>query len=289
VSGVEGVLTFTDATSPADLVADARRIEALGYDSMWLPDLMGRDVFATAGFLLANTERLRVATGIANVYGRDATSTAQLARTLAELHDGRFILGLGVSHPQSAEMRGHEWIPPARKLGQHLEEMALVRPRSPEPSRAAPIYIAAHGPKLLQLAAEHADGANSYLMPPEHTRAAREILGPDKALNVVLPCCLCEDAERARHVARKGLAIYLALPAYHRQWRRFGLDDGDFDGGASDRLVDTLVAWGDIDTIRGRVESYLDAGATRVLTMPYNPEGRGLHWPLLETLAPASE
>jgi probable F420-dependent oxidoreductase len=286
MSGVEGILAFVDAMGADELIATAKRIEALGYEEMWLPDLLGRDVFATAGFVLANTERLRVATGIANVYGRDATTTAQLAHTLAELHGGRFILGLGVSHPQAAELRGHTWIAPHTKLKSHLEEMARVTPRSPAPAKPAPVYIAAHGPKLLRLAAELADGANTYLMPPEHTREARAILGPDKALNVVLPCCLCTDAERARHVARKGLAVYLGLPAYHRQWKRFGLDEREFAEGASDRLVDTLVAWGDEQTIARRVDAYTAAGATRIEVIQYNPEGRGPHWPLLEALAP---
>jgi probable F420-dependent oxidoreductase len=283
---VGGVLSATDAMQPKELIAHALRLEELGYDAIWLPDLHGRELFVTAGFVLAQTTRLRVATGIANVYGRDALSSAQAARTLSELYGGRFILGLGVSHPQAAQVRGHQWIPPVAKLRSYLDEIAAASPRSPEPASAAPIYIAAHGPKLLALAAESADGANTYLMPPDHTRQAREILGPDKVLNVVLPCCLCEDAKRARQVARAGLSIYLELPAYHRQWLRFGLDDTDWQSKGSDRLVDTCVAWGSEAAIRDRITAYVDAGASQVQLLPYNPEGRGLHWELLEALAP---
>jgi len=175
---VDGVLFYTDAMRPRDCVADALRLEALGYDSIWLPDLFGRELFITAGYLLAATTRLRVATGIANIYARDAMSSAQAARTLSELYGGRFILGLGVSHPQAASARGHVWQPPVEKLSGYLAGIASASINAPEPLNVAPIFVAAHGPRLLALAAERADGANTYLMPPEHTQQARTILGP---------------------------------------------------------------------------------------------------------------
>jgi probable F420-dependent oxidoreductase len=272
--------------SPEAITAEALRLEALGYDSVWLPDLFGRDVFVLAGFLLAHTTRLRVASGIAHVYARDAMATAQGARALAELYGGRFILGLGVSHSRAAELRGHRWIPPVRKMRAYLEGLAAARVRSPAPARPAPVYIAAHGPKLLALAAELADGANTYLMPPEHTRQAREILGPEKDLNVVMPCCLCTDVDRARAVGRRALHVYLGLPAYRRRWRKLGFGDDDFETG-SDRLVDSLVAWGDETAIRERIASHRDAGASHVQILPYNAEPEGtLPWKLLEALAP---
>ena len=151
----DGVLSATERMSAAELVAYVHRLEELGYAELWLPDIFGREIFATAGFVLSRTERLRVATGIANVYGRDATTTAHATRTLSELHDGRFILGLGVSHPQVAELRGHTWEPPVRKLRSYLEGIAAATARSPEPALNAPVYIAAHGPALLRLAAQH--------------------------------------------------------------------------------------------------------------------------------------
>ena len=282
---VDGVVSFSESMNPSELVAYALRLEELGYGSLWLPDLFGRELFSTAGFILGNTTRLQVATGIANVYARDAMSAAQGARTLSELYEGRFVMGLGVSHPQAAEMRGHEWIAPVSKLRAYLEGSAAAKVMSPEPPKTAPIYIAAHGPKLLALAATHADGANTYLMPPDHTREARGILGDEKALNVVLPCCLCADEQRARQTARKGLAMYLGLPAYHRQWKRFGFSDGDFADGGSDRLVDSAIAWGDEAAIRKRMDAHMQAGATRIEIIGYNPGGRGHDWKLLETFA----
>jgi probable F420-dependent oxidoreductase len=273
---------------PDELIEYAERLESLGYEELWLPDLFGRELFVTAGFVLSRTRRIRVATGIANVYARDPMSTAQGARTLGELYDGRFILGLGVSHPHAAEMRGHAWIPPVRKLRSHLEGMTAAPVRRSESSARARVYIAAHGPKLLALAAELADGANTYLMPPEHTREAREILGPDKTLNVVLPCCLCDDVDQARRTARKGLAMYLELAAYHRQWKRFGFGSEDIAGKGSDRLIDAIIAHGDEPALRRRIADHVAAGASRVLLISYNPEGRGPHWKLLEALAPGA-
>jgi probable F420-dependent oxidoreductase len=288
VADIAGVVSFTDGMKPSEVVGYAERLESLGYEELWLPDLFGRELFVTASFLLSQTRRIRVATGIANVYARDPMATAQAARTLGELYDGRFILGLGVSHPHAAEARGHTWIPPVRKLREHLEGMRGAPLRDPGAEARAPVYIAAHGPKLLALAAELADGANTYLMPPDHTREARGILGPDKTLNVVLPCCLCGDLDRARQTASRGLAMYLELDAYRRQWRRFGFGSADFEGGGSQRLLDGLVAHGDESALRSRIADHLAAGASRILLVSHNPEGRGPHWKLLEALSPGA-
>ena len=280
-----GVVFFTDGLDAKALLAFALRIEELGY-TLWVPEFFGREPFSTVSFLLARTRRLHVATGIANVYARDALVTAQARQTLAELSDGRFILGLGVSHPPMAEAHGQEWLPPVRKMRDYLDTIANTKVGSPEPERPAPIWLAAHGPGLLRLAGSRADGANTYLMPPEHTREARDLVGADTQLNVLLPCCLCDDERRAREIGRRALAIYLPLPAYRRQWTRFGFAESDFEDGGSDRLIDTVVAWGDEAAIRARMTAHLEAGASQIALSPLNPEGRGPHWVVLEALAP---
>jgi probable F420-dependent oxidoreductase len=280
-----GIIFFTDGLPAQDLDRFALRLEELAYDFLFVPEFFGREPFTTVSHILARTTTLRVATGIANVYARDAMTTAQCRQTLAELYEERFVLGLGVSHPPMAEAHGVEWLPPLRKMREYLETIESMKVQSPRPKTPSAIWIAAHGPKLLALAAERTDGANTYLMPPEHTRRAREIIGPDARLNVVLPCCLTEDPERARHVARKGLATYLPLPAYRNQWKHWGFDDADFENGGSDRLTDRTVAWGDIGTIRARMAEHEEAGATSIVISPYNPEGRGAHWPLIEAIA----
>ena len=131
---------------------------------------------------------------------------------------------------------------------------------------------------------ERLDGANTYLLPPAHTRMARDLIGPDKRLNVVLPCCLCEDADTARAIARRALSIYMPLPAYQKEWLRFGFDPSDWSDGGSDRLIDMIVAWGDEAAIRARIQQYEDAGASHIAVSAYNPQGRGIPWQLLEVL-----
>jgi probable F420-dependent oxidoreductase len=281
------IIFFTDGLEAGELESFARRLEELGYDALWVPEFFGREPFATVSFLLARTSRLRVATGIANVYARDALIAAQSRQTLAELSGGRFILGLGVSHPPMAEAHGLEWIPPVRKMSAYLATIAETKVQSPAADQPAPIWLAAHGPGLLRLAAKHADGANTYLMPPPHTEKAREIVGPDFRLNVVVPCCLCDDEAVGRRMGRKALGIYLPLPAYQRQWLKWGFTPADFENGGSDHLIDSLVAWGDEAKIRQRMDDHRAAGATQIAISPLNPEARGPqpHWKLLEAFA----
>jgi len=281
-----GVIFFTDGLAAPELASFALRLESLGYDALWVPELFGREPYVTASFVLARTERLKVATGIANVYSHVAIVAAQCRQTLAELFGGRFVLGLGVSHPPMAKAHGLQWVPPVRKMSDYLDAIEGAKLQAPEPEHPAPIWISAHGPGLLKLASQRADGANTYLMPPSHTARAREILGPDKRLNVVVPSCLCEDAATARSTGRKALQIYLPLPAYRRQWLQWGFGDDDFENGGSDRLIDSLLAWGSEQTIRARMQEHLDAGADQIEVSPLNPEGRGPHWKLLEALAP---
>ncbi len=280
------VIFYTDALPALALERFALRLEDLGYEALWVPEFFGREPFSTVSFVLARTTRLRVATGIANVYARDALVTAQARRTLAELSGGRFVLGLGVSHPPMAEAHGVEWLPPVRKMRETLDVIESTEVASPAPEAEAPIWIAAHGPGLLKLAASRAEGANTYLMPPAHTEQARGILGPDKRLNVVVPSCLCEDPDRARKVGRRALAIYLPLPAYRQQWKQWGFADEDFEEGGSDRLIDTVVAWGSESRIRERMEEHRRAGASHVTVSALNPEGGEPHWKLFEALAP---
>ena len=284
------IIFFTDGLEAGELASFAQKLEALGYEALWVPEFFGREPFSTVSFVLANTERLQVATGIANVYARDAIVTAQARQTLAEFSGGRFVLGLGVSHPPMAEAHGLEWVPPLRKMRAYLDTLEATSVQSPPPAEPAPIWIAAHGPLLLKLARERTQGANAYLMPPAHTRMARQRLGDGFRLNVVLPTCLCEDAELARRIGRKAISIYLPLPAYRKQWSQWGFDESDFESGGSDRLVDSAVAWGDEKTIRGRMADYIEAGASQIAISPLNPEGRGPapHWKLLEALAPSS-
>ena len=295
-----GVLFNTDRMAAPELVAYARRLEEAGVGSVWLAELFGREPFATAGVLLASTERLRVGTAIANVYARDATATAAAAATLAEASGDRFELGLGVSNRRLNQLRGHQWTAPAPRLADYLDAVRSAEIQVP-PGRY-PIWVAAHGPKMLAAATApaeapgdldspagtrpRADGVFTYLMNPDHTATTSAALPDGVGLSPMMMCLLCPDPEEARRLARKAIAYYVTLDYYHRAWRTLGFDDDDFADGGSDRLVDAIVAWGSIDDIRGRLERQQQAGATQVVVIPLNPAGGSEpHWELLDHLA----
>lgn len=265
-----GVLVSTEAMDAAALTAFARRLERLGYESLWLPELFGREPIATAGYLLGQTSTLKIATGIANIYARDAYAMAEARQTLAELSSGRFILGLGVSNAGLNGTRGHAWQMPLPKMRRYLEAMAATAISSLEPEQRAPLYIAAHGPKLQTLGAAETDGIITYLMPPEHTATSRARVGKQTTMSVVCPFLAESDPEVARHKARKALKYYLTLDYYHQEWSRLGFTSDDFGSGGSDRLIDTLVAWGDEQALKDRLAAFTQAGADRVIVMPFD-------------------
>lgn len=290
------LLHFTEGMDAAGVTEYALRLESLGYDGVWVPELTGREPMALAGYLLAQTTRLKVGIGIANVYVRDYVAAAQARHTLQELSDGRFWLGLGVSHPVLVEPRGHSFRPPTKAMGDYLRGIHATKPDGPAPTVPAPIICAAHGPKLLELARQQADGALCLNQTPEHTARAREILGPDKKLCVVVRTCFETDLDRARTLARNALNFYITLPAYHRTWKQGGFDESDFENGGSDRLLDSIFALGDLDAVKARIQSHIDAGADEIGLYPINPReklapgqvgGLDPDWVALEALAPA--
>ena len=286
---VSGVILAADTMTREELLTTVLRLESLGYDEAWVTDMYGREIYVTAAWLLAKTTRIRIASGIAHIYGRDAIASAQAGRTLSELSDGRFVQGVGVSHPVAATMRGLEWENPIGKASSYL---AAMRGETPLNIRATadsvPLYLAAHGPKMLGVAARHASGANIYMQLPEYMSFARSVLGPDKVLNVVLPCCLTTDRDVGLSAGRAALSIYLPLPAYQRQWAKQGFDESDWAGKGSDRLVEAYVPWGDAPRIADRMTEYLKAGASRIVvsSMPTDRRNPGSRWELLEAFAP---
>lgn len=283
-----GVWTFLDAMSAAESVTLARHIEALGYTALWIPEAVGRDPFAFLGFLAAHTQRLVLATGIANIYARDAMAMRAIQKTLAELSGGRFVLGLGVSHHHLVSgLRQHEYKKPVPAMSAYLDAMQSAFYRGPEPAEDAPIVLAALRPAMLRVARDKARGAHPYFTPPEHTARAREILGPDRWLIPEQMALLETDADKARAVARTNIQIYLGLPNYQNSLRWLGFTDDDIGNGGSDRLVDAIVAWGDEAAIARRIQAHHDAGADHVCIQPLRPDGQpGPDLRLLEALAP---
>ncbi|HCU90086.1 MAG TPA: LLM class F420-dependent oxidoreductase [Gammaproteobacteria bacterium] len=289
------LLQWTEGTTGSDLIDAVQRFENLGYHELWLPEIFGREPLSTAGYLLAKTERVRVSSGILNVFAHDADSAAQAANALAELSDGRFTLGLGVSHPVLVEPRGHNWILPAPKMRAYLDRLAVAPIESPLAKNPAPVVVAGHGPVLMRIAAEKADGSFVFLQTLETVKQARGILGPDKELHVAVRCILDADPVRARDLARRANAFYMSLPPYHKIWAKQGFTEKDWADG-SDDLIDAICVWGDAETVKDKLEAYYDAGATHVVLYPANPTeeyrpdsavSKQWAWDLLEALAPS--
>jgi len=260
-----GVWAALDSLPAPKAAAFARQVEGWGYGALWIPEGLGREIFSASAWLLANTRTLIVANGIANIYARDSFSTVAAQMGLNEQSVGRFLLGLGVSHVPLVEgLRKHAYGKPVTTMRAYLQAMAEADYRSVAPPATPKTVLAALGPKMLELSAELADGAHPYNVTPEHTRRAREILGSGKQLCVEQAAILETNAADARAIARSFLSFYLTLPNYVDNWRRLGFTDADFAGGGSDRLVDSIIVWGDERAIRERIEAHWQAGADHV-------------------------
>jgi probable F420-dependent oxidoreductase len=260
----------------ADEQAFARQIEALGLKALWYPEgAGGKEAFSHAAVLLAGTERLVIASGIANIWARDPMAMANGARTLGQAYPGRFVLGIGVSHAPAVASRGGRYERPFQHMQAYLEAMQSAPFGGPVGSEPVPWVLAALGPRMLRLSAERALGAHPYFVPVEHTVQARKTLGPEPLLAVEQAVVFETSAERAREVARGYTRRYLASENYANNLRRLGWGDADLAGDGSDKLVDAVVAWGDLDQIAARVREHLTAGAdhvcVQVLTSQPNP------------------
>ena len=263
--GKFGVWSSFDDLTSAQGSTFAKQIEQWGYPAVWLPEGFGRDVIAQSAWLLANTSSLIVAPGIANIYGRDPMMMHAGQMGLNEQSGGRFLLGVGVSHKMIVnDYRGHQYGKPIETMRSYLAAMKTAPFMAPVPAAAPKIVVAALGPQMLALARDHADGAHPYNVSPAHTAEARKILGPNKLLCVEQKVILETNPDRAREAGRKMINLYLPMPNYTNNWLRMGYTQDDFVNGASDRLVDGMVAWGDEAAIVKRIEQHWEAGADHV-------------------------
>jgi probable F420-dependent oxidoreductase len=245
----------------------AAEVERLGYGTLWVGESpQAKEALVHSALLLGATQRMMVATGIASIWARDAIASAR-ANALAEAFDGRFVLGLGVSHAPAVSARGHDYRRPVSAMSTYLDAMDEAKYGGPLPE-PAPRLLAALRTKMLELSAQRAQGAHPYFVPVEHTARARAVLGPDPILAPEQTVVLDTDPERARRTARRFMSLYLALPNYVNNLRDLGWSDEDFAGGGSDALVDAIVAWGEPEKIIERVRAHLDAGADHVCIQP---------------------
>ena len=246
----------------------AREIEQLGYRTLWVgetPD--GREALTHAALLLSATTGLVVATGIANIYGRDATSAANGAATLAEAWPGRFVLGLGVSHIPLVVSRGHDYGKPLAAMRAYLDGRHRPPSRCRRRKRRRGCWPRC-GPGCWSSPPHAPRGPTPTFTTPAHTAEARRILGPEPLLAPEQAVVLDTDPERARAAARTVAELYLGLPNFLNTLRTLGFTDDDFANGGSDGLIDAVIPWGDAETLAAHIRAHYEAGADHVAVQP---------------------
>jgi len=260
-----GHLRYGDAGQIADAAAE---LDELGYQAAWIPDV-GGDVLGSVETLLRSTTRMTVATGILNVWMHEPAEVAARRASWDAGWKDRFLLGLGVSH---APLIDHEhpgrYTKPYSKMVDYLDGLDAAEVPFPAGARV----LAALRPRMLGLARDRAAGAHPYFVPVEHVAHARDVLGAGPTIAVELAVVLDTNPSSARATARRHTAIYVGLPNYTNNLRDFGFGDDDFAGQGSDRLVDAIVAWGDVATIARRVTALRDAGADHICIQVIRPD-----------------
>lgn len=273
----------------ADPAADERvalsQLDSLpAYGSVWTGEgLVGKDIVAQLGIWLAATNRLVVGAGIANVWARCAEAAQAAGATLAEAYPGRFIHGIGIGHPFQAAHVGANYDSPLAVMRDYLTRMDAEAARSQVGAPPFPRVIAAVGPRMLELAAQQADGAHPYFVPVEHTEDARRRLGPEPLL-IPEQSVLVDPDPSALEAYRASLAIGAQIPPYRANLPRFGLTDHDLDT-ANDRFLNTVGVAGSPETVADRILAHLRAGADHVLISVFGDLKSVVQQ--LERLAPA--
>lgn len=262
----------------------AAAIDELGFGALWIgggnPDQRALDDLAR---LLEATSDLVVATGIANIWAWTPEALHAASGEIEAAYPGRFILGLGVSHPSLVSALGHEYRRPVAAMKEFLD--GLDRAAADSGNRPPLRVLAALRSRMLHLARERSGGAHPYFVPVAHTAVARKVLGPTALLATEQAVVIEADPDRARAVARLHVSRYLQLPNYVHNLAEYGFGDEDFANGGSDRLVDAIVAWGPVEAVAARVREHLDSGADHVAIQPLEPDG-GLGLDQLRRLAP---
>jgi probable F420-dependent oxidoreductase len=246
-------LRSEDPEAAGEIAEASAELEELGYGTIWLGGSPGVE---HAVPIIEATSRIVVATGILNIWQYDAVTVARRHAALSADHPGRFLLGLGVSHSRMVADYRH----PYSTMVKYLDDLDAATPAVPKDERA----LAALGPRMLELARDRTLGAHPYLVTPDFTAHAREILGQEALLAPEVKVVSERDPGTARALAREHLAMYLKMENYTRNLLRHGFTEEDLRDGGSDRLIDASFAWGDLDTIRKRITAFQESGADHV-------------------------
>ena len=268
-----GVFVFLDNLSGPELSPFARKVESLGYGVLWYTEGVGRESLSLGTYLLTQTERIVIGSGIAVAFCREPIAAANAARALSELFPGRFILGLGVSNAAGNARRGVGYEPPVTFMRNYLARMKTAPYGVPAPPAETPVVLGSLHPKMIALAASETAGVLTYLTSPEKTAQIRAAIGPRKWLCAAQPVLLERNPGRARAAARAYMSFYLRIPHYATMLATVGYGPKDFADGGSDRLIDAIVAWGPEDAVRARLAAHRAGGADHVCILALGPDG----------------
>ncbi len=290
--GPVGIWTSLDAIPVDEALRFVALVEDLGFPTLWVNESAAREPFALLGALALATSRLTLGLGIASIYARDAAAAHAGARTIADLSDGRFVMGLGVSHRSSVGARGHEYAPPVTAMTAYLDAYASA-PWAGPAVEDPPLVLAALGPRMLALAGERAAGAFPYLVTVGLVGAARRALDeaaaaagrPDRPALIVSQAAIVGDGPVVRDAARGAVTHHLGQPNYSNNLRRGGFSDEEIEA-VSDRLVDALVVTGDEAALAARIAAMQAAGADHIAVIPLSREGRQADVTTVRALAP---
>jgi probable F420-dependent oxidoreductase len=248
---------------PAAIAEAAAELDALGYGALWIPGGIDDTVLASVDLLLGATKRITIATGIINVWKQQPVDVAAWYHALSAEHRTRVWLGLGISH---APIIGADWTKPIAKMREWLDGAEAAG------LPADAMCLAALGPQMVALSGKRSGGAHPYLIDPNHTKGAREILGPGKVLAPEQGVVLESDPAKARELARGALAHYRNLPNYCNSWARLGYTEAEI-ADLSDRFIDGIFGWGSAEQIAARIKKHHDAGADHVCIQAINAGG----------------
>ncbi|MEC9248710.1 MAG: TIGR03620 family F420-dependent LLM class oxidoreductase [Pseudomonadota bacterium] len=284
--GKYGVFAFTDQLDAKGLSELCSRSEELGYSTLWYPEAFNYETFAIGGYLLSQSSKLIVASGIANIYARDPSASVMGCNSLNALYGGRFVLGLGVSHaPLVSDVRGHEYSKPVATMRKYLEDMDAAWEAFGGAPEEKQTVLAALGPNMSKLSSEKTMGTFPYNITPDQVALSRAAMGSSGLIFCEQKVCLTEDPVEAREVARAALSPYMPLPNYYKNWFRLGFGAEDLENGGSDRLMDAMVLWGDVASVKSKLVRYLENGADQVVVQALRTDGKpGPDYSALESL-----
>lgn len=274
-------LRFGDSAESSDAAAE---LDDLGFGAIWLPGLDGAGILDVVERRLRATERIAVATGVIGIWGHDAPNLAAEHARLQADYGHRFLLGLGISNAEAAQgIGGRDGFRPIAEMSGYLDALDAAQP----PVDVSDRILAAMGPQMVDLAARRSLGTHPFLVTPDYCAKTRSAIGKDSLLAPYVPVVLTSDRDEAHAAAGQWLGQFIGMPSYNASLRTQGFTDADLTDGPSERLIDAVTAWGDLDAIAARTAAYYDAGANHVAlhVLGGTPEYPRREWRELATIA----